>query len=135
MSPQNQFDIDPRAWNKFDLGLREAIVTMQAEPTLELPVIITLFPFDPVAASEAPLNREARRRHAQERQMAFERQASPLVENLQQLGAQDIQLLWINGTVSTRLTLPALKAVSQREEVKQIVLSVLQKVICQMTVV
>jgi hypothetical protein len=130
MSQQNQFDIEPKAWSKFDPGLEEALKNLQADPNVDLPVIIALVSTEPLVTSEVWSSLEARRRQALERQRAFEHQVSDLIQALEQVKAQDIQSFWINNTVSARLTLPALRQICQREDVKQIVLVVPQKVTC-----
>jgi hypothetical protein len=128
MSEHNRSGNAPAAWAKFDPRLRQAIVSLQADPTIELPVMIVLAaPAELPAAREGPPGREDRAKLATEQEAAFERETDDLVQELEQLGARDLRLFWINQTVSARLTLPALEAAGKREEVKQIVLAVRQK--------
>jgi len=129
MRGNNRFGIDPTAWAKFDPNLRQAIISLQADPTVELPVMIVLAgPVDlPAAAPEKRPGREARARLVAERRSAFERDVADLVQELGQFDARNLRRFWINWTVSARLTLPALEAAGRREEVKQIVLVVRQK--------
>lgn len=128
MSEHNRFGIDPIAWGKFDPNLRRAIVSLQADPTVDLPVMIalTVSTEPPAAAPERRPSREERARLAAERQTAFERKVADLVQELEPNGVDNIQLFWINQTVSGRMALPALEAVGRRQEVRQIVLSVRQ---------
>lgn len=130
MREHNRFNIDPTAWAKFDPNLRRALASLQADPTVDLPVMIALsVPTESMGGSEGASSREVLRQQAQERQAGFERSAANLVQELEQRGAHNIQLFWINQTVSGRMALPALEAVGRRQEVRQIVLAVRQKVI------
>lgn len=129
MRGNRRFGIDSTAWAKFDPNLQQAIASLQADPTIELPVMIALdVPAESMGGSQGASGREARRQQAQERQVAFEREAALLVHELEQRGAHNIQLFWINQTVSGRMALPALEVAGRREEVRRIVLAVRQKV-------
>lgn len=131
MEGHNRFSIDPEVWAKFDSGLRRAIANTHISPTVELTVMIVLVGPTEISAAvtEGVPGQQERARLVAERQAAFEHEVADLVRELEQFGARDVRLFWINHTLSARLGLQALQAVGRRDEVKKIVLVVRQKVI------
>jgi len=121
--------IDPAVWAKFEPGLQRAVASLHGDSTIVLPVVFALAESAaPPAATGGAVGREARQQQAQERQAAFAAETEPLVREMEQMGAQEIQIFWLNRTLSARLTLPAIQALGRRDAVKQIVLAVRQKV-------
>jgi hypothetical protein len=120
---------DPVAWGKLDRALREAIDGLQEDSEAQLLVVIGAKGAPEETAHEPPQDPETRRRRSQERQAAFERATSGLVQTLERLGGRDTRMLWLNWTIAARLTVPAIEEVGSREDVERIELAVRRKAV------
>lgn len=129
MRGQSTVRVDPEVWAKLDPTLRQAIASLNADPTIALPVVIALAggPESSAEAAERP-NREARIRVAREREAAFAEEVAGLVQELARHGATEIQPSWLNRTVSARVALPGIEAAAHRPETRQIVLAVRRRI-------
>jgi hypothetical protein len=129
MLSQPTVRVDPEVWAKLDPTLRQAIASLNADPTIALPVVIALAggPEPGGEAAERP-DRETRIRIARDREAAFTDDVEDLLRELTSHGAMEIQPSWLNRTVSARVALPGIEAAARRPETKQIVLGVRRRI-------
>jgi hypothetical protein len=122
--------VAPEVWAKFDPTLRQALTSLNADPTVPLPVVIAIAgPVEPLrSGTEAPRTRDERAALARAREAAFEREVAGLVRQLEAFGATDVQTSWLNRTVSARVGLPGIEAAARRPDTAQVVLAVRRKI-------
>jgi hypothetical protein len=129
MLGQPPASVAPEVWAKLDPALRQALRSLNADPSVALPVVISLVGQPDTSRSRAspdlprPTPQE-RSRAAQEREAAFAAELADLISELHGYGATDVQPFSLNRTVGARVTLPGLEAVARRPETKQILLAV-----------
>jgi hypothetical protein len=131
MQSQPAVRVDPEVWAKLDPTLRQAVASLNADPTIALPVVIALAGGPgPEAGGEAAQRpgREGRIRIAREREAAFTEEVDDLRRELGRHGATEIQPSWLNRTVSARVALPGIEAAARRPETEQIVLGVRRRI-------
>lgn len=122
--------IAPEVAAKLDPALRQALSSLNFDPSVALPVVIALAgPDTSGAPAPAPRpSREERARQARQREAAFAGDVAGLVRELTAHGATDIQPSWLDRTVGARVTLPAIEAAADRPETRQILLAVRRRI-------
>ena len=133
MPDQPPAGVASEIWAKLDPTLRQALQSLNADPSVDLPVVISLVgQRDTTGSGSSPelprLTRQERSRAAQEREAAFAAEVADLLNVLHGYGATEVQPLWLNRTVAARIPLPGIESVARRPDTKQIVLAVPQRV-------
>jgi hypothetical protein len=111
---------------KADPALRQALRSLNFDPSVALPVVVVLHQ-PPPAAQPAPSGPEEPGWVAFRN--TFEREVQPVVDLLRAAGATDIKPNWISHSVAARAPLPAIEGAARRSDTTQIVLDVRRSVL------
>ncbi|MCX9077196.1 MAG: hypothetical protein OIN84_04395 [Candidatus Methanoperedens sp.] len=121
--------IADETWTKLDAALRQEVTAHADDRLHQIPVMLVLNTSGQPPTPKETRSREDRVRQAQENQASFERETADLVQTLHRLNVSNLQLLWLNRTISAEMTIPALNEIGQREEIRQITLVTKQNVL------
>jgi hypothetical protein len=120
--------IGQEVWAKFDPLLQREIHAAHGDPTVELPVMMTVATDTPRTGTGPLAGKADREAIVAELRAAFTCEAGPIVDTLVEAGAQDVQIFWINRSIKARTSLSSLNTVASLPTVGHVVLDSLREV-------
>jgi hypothetical protein len=117
---ESRFGFSAQAWAKLNPRLQKEIARRRGERGAVVPVMISM----------AGLSDSPRDASVEAKQRTFASASAPLFDQLRRNGAMDIQGYWINWTISAMVPIEALREITERNDVTQVLLVEPHRAVC-----